>query len=387
MTKPLYQHRNLQIIFLVTLIAVMGTSSITPAFPKMIQALGLSSESIGLLITFFTLPGVILTPVLGILADRYGRKRILIPALLLFAIAGTACAFVQDFRLLLLLRFLQGMGAAGLGAINVTLIGDLYAGSERTAAMGYNAGVLSIGVASYPFIGGALAMLGWHYPFFLSLLALPVALLVLLGLTSPRSLPEEHFRDYLHGVWQNLKNRQIIGLFLSTFLSFVILFGAYLTYFPLLLGHNFEASPLLIGLMMTSMSLSTAITSSQLGRLRKAYSEKRLIQFACLCYAIALFIFPLVETLWRFLLPTILFGIAQGLNIPNIQSLISERAPTRHRGAFMSLNGMVLRLGQTIGPLFVAGLYKFWGVSAVFYASAVLAFVMFGIVLVLVEEV
>lgn len=84
------------------------------------------------------------------LADRYGRKKILVPSLMLFGIAGGACMFTRDYHILLICRFFQGTGAASLGALNVTVIGDLYSGKERTTAMGYNASVLSIGTATYP---------------------------------------------------------------------------------------------------------------------------------------------------------------------------------------------------------------------------------------------
>jgi MFS transporter, ACDE family, multidrug resistance protein len=106
-----------------------------------------------------------MTPVLGVLPDRYGRKKILVPALLLFGLAGGACAFARGFEALLILRFFQGMGAAALGTLNVTVIGDIYEGRERSAALGYNSSVLSFGTASYPAIGGLLATFGWFYPF------------------------------------------------------------------------------------------------------------------------------------------------------------------------------------------------------------------------------
>lgn len=122
---------NLQIVFGITLMAVLGVASITPAFPIIIRELGVSSLGIGLLITVFTFPGVVLSPVIGLFADRYGRKRILVPPIFLFGIAGGACAFARDFNVLLMLRFFQGIGAASLGALNVTLIGDLYSGRER----------------------------------------------------------------------------------------------------------------------------------------------------------------------------------------------------------------------------------------------------------------
>ena len=82
------------------MIAVLGVASITPAFPKIEKELNISEQEVGLLITVFTLPGVVLTPLLGVLADRYGRKQILIPSLLLFGVAGTLC-FFKDFFLTL----------------------------------------------------------------------------------------------------------------------------------------------------------------------------------------------------------------------------------------------------------------------------------------------
>ena len=92
------------------------------------------------------MPGVFLTPVAGVLSYKFGRKTVLIPSLLLFGVAGGACALVSEFELLFGLRLLQGVGAAALGATTkVTLIGDLFVGREWTAALGYNSCVLSTG--------------------------------------------------------------------------------------------------------------------------------------------------------------------------------------------------------------------------------------------------
>ncbi len=155
---------NLRVVFGVTLISVLGVASITPLFPTISAEFGISARQVGLLITAFTLPGVILPPFLGVAADRLGRKAVVVPALFLFAIAGTACAFTRDFRLLVALRFLQGMGAAPLSAMNVTLIGDLYKGNDRVDALGYNASILSIGTTLYPSLGGPSACLGGMPP-------------------------------------------------------------------------------------------------------------------------------------------------------------------------------------------------------------------------------
>jgi ACDE family multidrug resistance protein len=381
--RKIYLDANLQIIFGVTLTAVMGVASISPAFPRIVEGLNLSPEAVGLLITVFTFPGVILTPVLGVLADHFGRKRILVPSLILFGIAGGACSLARDFNLLLLLRFLQGIGAASLGSLNVTIIGDLYSGKERVAAMGYNASVLSVGTASYPSIGGALATLGWYYPFTFHSVAIPVGLLVLFSLKNPEPKSEQHLKEYLGNAWQSIKNRQVVGLFAASVTTFIILYGAYLTYLPLLIGGSFGASPLIIGLIMSSMSLTTAITSSQLGRLAKVYPERTLLKAAYIFYASALVIVPFVPNLWVLLIPIIIFGVGHGLNIPSIQTLLAGLAPMEHRAAFMSVNGMVLRLGQTLGPLLMGAVFGLWGIGGVFYAGAVFAIAIFALLVII----
>ncbi|MHC2995502.1 MAG: MFS transporter [Candidatus Atribacteria bacterium] len=379
--RKIYLDTNLQIIFGITLTTILGIVSISPAFPRMVQELNISVKDIGLLITFFTFPGILLTPILGVFADRLGRKKILIPSLMLFGIAGGACFFVRDFNLLLILRFFQGIGAASLGSINVAMIGDLYSGKERTAAMGYNSSVRSIGSASYPAIGGALAMMGWHYPFILYFIAIPVGLLVLFSLKNPEPKNKQNIKKHLSDVWKRIQNRQIIGLLIIGSVTFIIVFGSYMICFPLLIGHSFGASPLIIGVIMSSMSLAAAFTSSQLGKLARVYSEKTLLKVAFILYALALLMIPFVFKLWVFLIPIIIFGIAHGINIPIIQTLLAGLAPMEYRATFMSISGMTFRVGQTLGPLLMGVMFSIGGIGAPFYAGAFLSVI---IVLILV---
>ncbi|MFO7866264.1 MAG: MFS transporter [Candidatus Aminicenantes bacterium] len=246
-----------------------------------------------------------MTPVLGVLADRFGRKRILIPSLLMFGIAGGACALARDFNLLLGLRFLQGMGAASLGSLNVTLIGDLYSGDRRAAAMGYNASVLSVGTASYPAVGGVLATFAWYYPFVLPLVAVPLGFLILFSLKNPEPKAKLSFKKYMSQAWNSIKRRRVMVLLAASSITFIILYGSYLTYFPFLAGRSFQVTPLIIGLMMSVMSLTTAVTSSQLGKLAKKYSKNNLIKTGYAVYGTALIVFLLVPKLWMLIIPSV----------------------------------------------------------------------------------
>ncbi|MFC1871660.1 MFS transporter [Chloroflexota bacterium] len=373
MAKRLYLDRNLQIIFGVSLIAVMGVSSITPVFPTIIREFNITGGQVGLLITSFALPSAILAPFLGVMADRLGRKRILVPSLFLFAVAGTACAFIRDFNTLLIFRAFQGVGAAALGTINITILSDLYTGIKRSEAMGLTASVINIGTTLYPFIGGALALLGWNYPFALPILAVPIGILSLVSLKSIEPTRSGSIREYLSGTWKYLKNTKVISIFGTGVLHFIILFGAFLTYFALLLEDSFGASPFLIGLFISGISLIAAIVSPQFGRINKKFSLSTIIGAGFTLYAVALVLVPLLTSMWLLLIPVIVCGIAIGVVVPGILTVIANMAPVEYRAAFMSISSLLLRLGQALGPPLMGLIYIWRGFNATFFIAAALA--------------
>ncbi len=367
---------NLYVIFSVTLMAVLGVSTITPVLPSVADVFHRTPQSVALLIAVFTLPGALFTPVVGVMGDRVGRKKVLVPSLVVFALAGAACGFARDFRLLIALRFLQGTGAAALGAINVTLLGDLYDGPRRAAAIGHNAGVLSVGTGVYPALGGGLAILGWYFPFFLPILALPVAIVVVTVLDNPEPKAEgslgEYFAVTLRAVW----NHEVLTLFAASIVAFVLIYGSFLAYFPFLLQRSFGASPVSIGLVMSATSVATAVASFKVGALSHRHGSPALVKAGFLLYALSMAAIPLAVEPWLLATPLLLFGIANGLVIPSILTILNEYAPTEYRAAFMSLNGTLLRLGQTLGPLLVGLAVNLVGMNGSFLISAGLALLM-----------
>jgi MFS family permease len=353
---------------------VMGVASIAPALPAIVRDLGISKLDVAWLITAFSLPGMLLAPFVGVFADRFGRKRILVPAIFLFAIAGTACAFTRDFNILLIFRVFQGIGAAAMGSINVTLIGDLYSGRRRVEAMGLNASVLSLGAAGYPLIGGALAAIAWYYPFYLSLIAIPIGIIVLTKLNNPEPDSREDFKSYLVGAWGYLRNMKVAALFAAGVITFIIVFGAYLTYFAIYMDDAFNVSGFTIGVFMSVSALAAAVVASQLGRITRRVSEGMLIKVSFAIFGLSLILIPLMPSLWLLLIPVLLLGIAQGINLPSILSMAAGLAPTEYRAAFMSINSSMIRLGQTVGPPIVGLLYVYGGPTVAFAFTAGLAF-------------
>lgn len=367
------EKRNLATIYLITLVAVMGVASITPAFPSIREHFNISPNQVTLLITIFTFPGIFLSPLAGILADRWGRKTILIPSLLLFAVAGLACFFTKDWKVLLILRFFQGIGVSSLGSLNITLIGDLFSGPKRGTIMGYNASVLSIGTATYPAVGGALAMAGWQFPFLLSILAIPAAILVMFCLKNPEPEEPPNLKNYLKRTWKNINKKTVWGLFIINVLLFFILYGAFLSYFPQLMVERLEANDFQIGLFMSGFSVATAITSSQIKHINKKLRPKTQLTISFFLYMVSMLILSFAGSWWILIIPLVTFGMGHGMLIPGIQTLLVGFAPLSERAGFMSINSMVLRLGQTFGPIFIGLFYAVGGTGTAFLGGALVA--------------
>ncbi len=371
----LLKDKRLYVIFSITLIGVLGVASITPALPKISQVFNLNKTQIGFLISAFTFPGIILTPVGGIIADRLGRKTVLIPSLFLFAISGFTIFFVRNYHYILILRVIQGIGAAPLASLNTTLIGDFFKGKLRPQAMGYNASVLSLSTASYPLVGGILAGIAWNYPFIIPLLAMPVGLFVIFGIKEPEIEKMANFRQYAKELSVSITRTEVIAVFILGILTFIILYGPFITYLPFLLDHKFGLTPPQIGLLLSLSSLTTAILASQVGKLTWKYGSLTLLKVAFILYFIVTVMMPSINSLVFFIVPILLFGSAQGLNIPSLHTTVANLAPDNQRGIFMSINGMVIRIGQTIGPLIIGIGYSLYGLFGAYYLGAIMALI------------
>lgn len=364
---------------------VLGVSSIMPMIPALARTFAVSQITASLVITAFTLPGIVCTLLSGLLADRFGRRAVLFPSLCLFALAGTACAFAPNFSTLLALRFLQGIGAAPLGVLNATIIADTWSGKPMAAIIGYNTTVLNICTALYPSLGGILAHFDWRFPFLLPIMTLPVLLMVLkTPLANPGATAS--CKQYLRDVGRIVHTRRIVGLLCITGVTFVLLYGSLITCFPVLADNTFGASTAAIGGAMAFAAAGTALTSSQLGRLYGTFSPRTLLLCSQVLYMASMVGLITMPSLIWMLLPVMLFGMGQGMNIPNVQSQLLTAASAAQRASVMAANGVLLRLGQSLAPVGFSCIMAHAGIAWGFYAGIALAGVIVVLTLVFVPR-
>jgi MFS transporter, ACDE family, multidrug resistance protein len=336
----------------VTITGILANTLVSAPLPDILEDFGKSDGAAGLVIAAASLPGILVAPLIGLMADRYGRRTILVPCLVVFGIGGTLAGLAPVFWMLLLARFVQGLGSAGLINLTNILIGDHWDGVERSRMYGYNSAVLTVSLAVFPGIGGLLTEVGgWRWAFLPYPLAFVTAFAVYRtldpGVVNRSRTPRDQLREALAVVG---RPRVLAPVGLS-FLAFVFIFGLMLTVLPVHLEDEFGLGASARGLVIAAPALGATAGALFLGRMRRHMSAVAVAALSFGLFAVAYPIVGLAGSISIVVAATVLVGLGEGLMMPTLTDLVAGSAPERDRGAVLSVQVSAIRAGQSTGPL------------------------------------
>lgn len=342
------------LILAITVTGIVGSTIVSPITPDIVADLGGGDRAIGFIVAAVAAPGILLAPIIGVLSDRYGRREVVVPCLVIFGVAGGMASMAPTLGVLIALRLLQGFGSAGLINLAVTIIGDHWDGVERAKKIGQNAAVLTSAILVAPPLGGLLGSLfGWRAAF------VPLWLAVVTGAVVWRALPpgvrhDASVRDQIRTAAPYLKSLTVLGAVIAGFITFLLIFGLFLTVMPPFLAREFGASPALRGLVAGAPAITSTIAALSLGRLRGGLGPKALVAGAALCLAFAFGLISVAPAIWVVFLAVLVYGVGEGVMIPVLQDAVAGAAPGRSRGSVVAIFVAFVRMGQTAGPLVAA---------------------------------
>lgn len=355
---------DFQLLLLVGVILPFGNGPLSPILDSLVGPLGASVGTIGLLVSVFLAPSIVVIPTVGVLADRHGRKPLLTPSLVLFGLPGGLIALTTEFQLVLGLRFLQGVGWAGLTALVVTSIGDLYSGPKETTAQGLRQMTSGLSGALISVIAGTLVAFQWQLPFILYFLAVPVAIAVYVWFDDPVAESDGDRKQsgdvtYRKGLVNLLKQRRVLAISLAGMLPIVGYFG-FLTYNSVIVVRILDGTPAQSGLLFAAMTAVFAVVASQAGRLTTVVGGR----YGTLVGAHAVLGGGLVVVFTAPAIPvvglgSVLIGIGAGLALPIYRSLITSFASVSHRGGLVGVNATGSRILGTLTPIAMGGVIAY----------------------------
>ena len=351
---PVWYSRIVLVVLASTALAPLGVPLVGPTLPVFRHAFGLTDAEASLLVSGYFVVGIVLSPFVGVLADRVGRKRVLVGGLLTFGCLGGAIAFAPSFPVVMALRVLQGTGAAAIFITTVTIIGDRFEGPQRNAVLGLNVAVLSAGAAVFPVLGGVLVTYGWNAPFFAYLAAVPVALVALAVLDEPDRGPAAGGVAYLREAFTAVATPGTAALLGATFLTEFLAFGVVFTAVPFLLAPTL--SPVLIGGVLLAAETASMVAAAANGGLAREISNERLLALGFACYGVGFLGTWAVPDSLAVTGGMIVVGAGIGLLLPTVDAALSDRIAGEYRAGAFSLRNSVTFSGRAAGPITFAGL-------------------------------
>jgi MFS family permease len=336
----------------------LGTALLSPVLESLIDPLGASTANIGLMMSMYTAPAIVMIPIAGVIADRYGRRPVLLFGLLCFGGAGTAIAFAPGFRAALFFRFVQGIGFAALTPIIITSIGDLYAGTKEATAQGLRFTGSGLAQTVSPIAAGLLVGIAWQYPFLLYAIAFPIAAVIYLRFEEPVD-PDpdaaadsgESVGDQLRRLWTLVSQRRALAMVVARGSTSVIWIG-FLTYNSILVVELLESTPAQAGVLASLASVGYAFSATQAGRIMSHF-ESQLFPLAVTNAAmgVGVSLAFLADTLAVAYVGATTMGIGFGIMVTLYRSIITDLAPASLRGGLVSLAEGSGRMAATITPI------------------------------------
>jgi len=364
----------LAFIFTVTLTGILSNTLVTPAIPDILAEFDLPGDRAGLLVATGSLAGIVIAPVAGFLADRFGRRIVLTVCLGIFGVFGGLAAIAPSFEILLLARFLQGVGSAALVNLAVVLIGDSWTGPDRTRLIGRNSAVLTIGLAAMPVLSGVVTQAAsWRVTFGIYTVALGTAAAAWAVLDGRRPERSPQVREQFGEALVVLKRPVLRASILSAFLVFVAIFGLFLTVLPLHLADVFGMEAGARGLLISLPAISATLAAFNLGRMRTLTSARTVVIFSASALVVSYVMLGITTTLIVAITATLIYGASEGFFIPMLQDVTMEDAPDEHRAVVLAVWVGFARLGQTIGPLLAGVAVGVIGTGPTFVAGSGIA--------------
>lgn len=389
--------RQFSLLLLANINAALGTVLVSPLLETLTGPFAVSDVRIGLLMTAFTAPPVVGIPLVGMLSDRYGRKPVLVVGLLLFGLSGAAVGLAPTFEVAVLLRVVQGVGYAGITPVIITAIGDLYAGTAEATAQGLRFTSSGVAQGVFPLVAGVLVGIAWQYPFFLYLLAVPVAAVVAVfftetGTVDAAPVTADGGTESSRGAYvRDLARLAIHPKIASVLVAFAVaafLYIAFLTYNSFLVVRVLDGTPGVAGAFITVTSVVYAVTASQAGRVTDYFGSRVVpLVIGNLLMGGGLALAALAPSIGVAAVAIGVMGTGIGLAFSLLRSVLTGLAPEAYRGGLVGVGESVIRLANSLAPLVVGWVVTLFATTATETAAIRYGLLSVGVVAALVGTV
>ena len=353
-----------------------GAHVVATNLPTYAETVGAEAFTIGLLIAVYDFAELFAKPAAGIVADRRGMKPVLLIGLAVF-IVGSLLFLIINPRLLLLVRFVQGLGAAALSTVSISLVAR-YFETDRGRALGVYNAIKGSGYVIAPAAGGFLAnRYGFAAIFTVS------ASLALVALLASVFLPNDSVSQLEDDEEPSLRASLLIfrdPLLMPIYAVIVInmfLVGILFGFLPVYM-HGIGYSAMQSGTVVSAATAAYLLIQPVADVLADRYAMRATVLLGLLVAALSIMAITFASG-WLLIVIVIAAGMGIGTVWTNSDALVSASASPSQLGASIGAAQSFKEFGDMVGPLLVGALTQFYGVRAGFVSCGAVALVLLGI--------
>ena len=365
--------RPFVIVTATALVFFVYIGMLIPIVPLFIEGpLGRGEFGIGLTIAVFAGAAIVARPVLGRLADRYGRRVLLVGGASVAGLAGIASSQVAEFWQLLVMRGVMGVGEAAVFVGAATLIADLSPRDRRAEGASYFSVAVFGGIGVGPIIGElVLDDTRFEQAFIVAgcfaLLAAVVALFA-----PARVAPLDAVEDTIASAASESGGRRIMhpaalmpGIVLASGVAAFSTFGAFIP------DYSREVGLATSGGLFAAYSLTSVLVRIFGATLPERLGPRRAVTIALGTLGIGLSILAIVPTVAALWVASVFVGIGMAFNYPSLLALTVNRASDSDRAWAISSFTMFFEVGSVFGGLFIGGFAQVVGKQTGFFGGVV----------------
>jgi MFS family permease len=339
---------------------VMGTASVAPVLPQIQEAFR-SMPNVEIMAPIaLTIPALMIAVfgwLAGLVADRFGRRQILLAAMLMYSVFGMAPLILESLPAIVLSRALTGIAEAVIMTVATTLIGDYFSGAERKRYLSLSIGAPSIAAIIFIVLAGALGEFGWRTPFWLYIISALLFLPMSLILFEPKS--EAKAATANSSANRGFPLVTLLGICALTLVCSIAFFIPVIQ-IGFLLNLIGVHSPQVIGLIAGAASIANvvgAISFTQSSR----FGTRNLLGLSFAIAAIGLVIISQAHSIEILFVGAVFAGLSGGIFLPALLNTTMNLLHFEQRGRGMGIWQASFWLGQFLNPLIILGLAKVVG--------------------------
>lgn len=369
----MHNRTQLSVLLLVSTLPVMTGAVLSPALPALRTAFGDGPTAQTWARWALTTPALFTAvgaPLAGAVADRLGRRPVMLASLLLFTGSGSAGALLGSLPAITATRAVLGMAAGGIGTVTTTLIVDYY-DEAQSRILGGQAAVMALAAMIYTILGGFLTDLSWRAPFGLYLLGLVVLWPAALLPEPPPASAQENSPDSSDPTDQVPWGR--VGLLYSLAFLGLAVFNLIRVELPYYLRTMGLESGLWIGAVLSGGTVTGALASFGYDRVQARLGVRGTLTLVLGLFTGGFGIVAVVTSPLMAVGGVALAGGGMGLLVPSLSDGVGDAAPSSMRGRLMGGLSTLRNLGRFASPALTAPALVGTSATAPFVGGAVLA--------------